>query len=259
MSIQRLLDIMAALRDRDGGCPWDLEQTWSSIAPHTIEEAYELADAIEHGDPDKVRDELGDLLFQVVFQSRIAEESGLFDFDDVAKSIAGKLERRHPHVFGDATVSSSAEQTVAWEAHKAAERRTSGGMEGALDGVTLGLPALTRAAKLGRRAAAVGFDWQHAGEVIPKVDEEFQELRAALASGDAQATQAELGDLLFSLAQLARKLDVDPEAALRATNAKFERRFQRMEAWLAGSDRKANDADMVELEALWARAKREEG
>jgi ATP diphosphatase len=259
VSIHRLLAIMAALRDRDGGCPWDLEQTWSSIAPHTIEEAYELADAIEHGDPDKVRDELGDLLFQVVFQSRIAEEGGLFDFDDVATSIAAKLERRHPHVFGDATVSSSAEQTVAWEAHKAAERRASGGTEGALDGVTLGLPALIRAAKLGRRAAAVGFDWRYAGEVITKVEEELLELRAALASGDAQATRTELGDLLFSLAQLARKLDVDPEAALRGTNSKFERRFRRMEAWLAQDGRKAGDADMTELEALWTRAKREEG
>ncbi len=259
MSTHRLLAIMAALRDRDRGCPWDLEQTWSSIAPHTIEEAYELADAIEQADPNKVRDELGDLLFQVVFQSRIAEEGGLFDFEDVAESIAAKLERRHPHVFGDASVSSSAEQAVAWEAHKAAERRASGGREGALDGVTLGLPALTRAAKLGRRAAAVGFDWQKAGEVIAKVEEEFLELRAALASGDTQATQAELGDLLFSLAQLARKLDVDPEAALRAANTKFERRFRRMEAWLAESDRKATDADMLELEALWTRAKREEG
>lgn len=259
MSTRRLLEIMAALRDRESGCPWDLEQTWSSIAPHTIEEAYELADAIEHGDPAKVRDELGDLLFQVVFQSRIAEEGGLFDFEDVAGSIAAKLERRHPHVFGDAKVRSSEEQTAAWEAHKAAERLASGGTDGALDGVTLGLPALTRAAKLGRRAAAVGFDWQRASEVIGKVEEECGELRAALTAGDAQATQAELGDLLFSLAQLARKLDVDPEAALRAANSKFERRFRRMETWLADSGRKASDADMVELEALWMRAKREEG
>lgn len=259
MSIERLRSIMAALRDPQRGCPWDLEQTWSSISPHTLEEAYELADAIERGDAGQVRDELGDLLFQVVFQSRIAEERGLFDFEDVAASIAAKLERRHPHVFGDATVRSSAEQTVAWEAHKAAERRAGGGDSGALDGVTLGLPALTRAAKLGRRAATVGFDWQRAIEVFDKVEEECSELRAALAAGDAQATQAELGDLLFSLAQLARKLDADPEAALRATNSKFERRFRRMEAWLAESGRTPGDAGMAELEALWTRAKREEG
>jgi nucleoside triphosphate diphosphatase len=259
MSMTRLLEIMAALRDRDGGCPWDLEQTWSSIAPHTIEEAYELADAIEDGDPAKVRAELGDLLFQVVFQSRIAEEGGLFDFEDVAAGIAAKLERRHPHVFGDAKVRSPEEQTVAWEAHKAAERRADGGSDGALDGVTLGLPALTRAAKLGRRAAAVGFDWQRSSEVIEKVEEECAELRDALAAGDVQGTQAELGDLLFSLAQLARKLGTDPEVALRAANSKFERRFRRVEAWLADGGRKPGDVDMVELEALWTRAKREEG
>jgi ATP diphosphatase len=259
MSTSRLLEIMAALRDPERGCPWDLEQSWTSIAPHTIEEAYELADAIEHGDPAKVRDELGDLLFQVVFQSRIAEERDLFDFEDVAATIAAKLERRHPHVFGDATVRSSAEQTVAWEAHKAAERRAGGAATGALDGVTPGLPALTRAAKLGRRAAAVGFDWQLAIEVLDKVEEECRELRAALSAGDAHARQAELGDVLFSLAQLARKLDADPEAALRAANAKFERRFRRIEAWLAASGRTPRDAAMAELEALWTRAKQEEG
>jgi MazG family protein len=259
MSTRRLLEIMAALRDPERGCPWDLEQTWASIAPHTIEEAYELADAIEHGDPAKVRDELGDLLFQVVFQSRIAEERGLFDFEDVAATIAAKLERRHPHVFGDATVRSSAEQAVAWESHKAAERRAGGGASGALDGVTPGLPALTRATKLGRRAAAVGFDWQRAIEVIGKVEEECSELRSALEAGDAPSVQAELGDLLFSLAQLARKLDADPEAALRAANSKFERRFRRIEAWLAQSGRTPGDTGMAELEALWTRAKREEG
>jgi ATP diphosphatase len=259
MSTDRLLEIMAALRDPESGCPWDLEQTWASIAPHTIEEAYELADAIEQGEPAKVRDELGDLLFQVVFQARIAEERGLFDLQDVAASISAKLERRHPHVFGDASVGSSAEQTVAWEALKAAERRETGAASGALDGVSLGLPALTRAAKLGRRAAMVGFDWDRAREVIEKVEEECRELRTAFEAGDSQATQAELGDLLFSLAQLARKLGADPEAALRAANAKFERRFRRMEAWLAESGREASDVDMLELELLWTRAKQEEG
>jgi len=259
MSLLRLREVMAALRDPQGGCPWDLEQTWVSIAPHTIEEAYELADAIDHGDPQKVRDELGDLLFQVVFQARIAEEHGLFDFDDVAATIAAKLERRHPHVFGSATVGSAAEQTVAWEAHKAAERRAAGGPAGVLDGVTIGLPALTRAAKLGRRAAGVGFDWARPVDVLDKVAEESEELRTALESGDTAEATAELGDLLFSLAQLARHLQADPESVLRAANAKFERRFRRVEALLAAEGRAPHEAGATELEALWARAKREVG
>jgi len=259
MSIIRLREIMAALRDPAGGCPWDLEQTWESIAPHTIEEAYELADAIEHGDAGKVRDELGDLLFQVVFQARIAEERGLFDFEDVAATVADKLERRHPHVFGSATVRTAEEQTVAWEAHKAAERRATGGPAGALDGIALGLPALTRAAKLGRRAAGVGFDWRRAIDVLDKVEEECAELREALVAGDADATRAELGDMLFSLAQLARHLPADPEEALRRANAKFERRFRHVEALLAAEGRAARDATASELEALWVRAKREVG
>jgi MazG family protein len=259
MSMLRLRAIMAALRDPRSGCPWDLEQTWASIAPHTIEEAYELADAIEHGDAAKVRDELGDVLFQVVFQARIAEELGLFDFEDVAATISDKLERRHPHVFGSATVNSAEEQTAAWEAHKAAERRAAGGEAGVLDGVTLGLPALTRAAKLGRRAAAVGFDWARAADVLAKVEEECTELRTALLAGDGDAARAELGDVLFSLAQLARHLPADPEEALRAANAKFERRFRRMESLLAAEGRTPRHADPGELEDLWLRAKREVG
>jgi len=259
VSIRRLQEIMATLRDPACGCPWDLEQTWASIAPHTIEEAYELADAIDHGDPAKVREELGDLLFQVVFQARIAEERGLFDLGDVAATIGAKLERRHPHVFGSASVNSAAEQTVAWEAHKAAERRASGGGQGTLDGITLGLPALTRAAKLGRRAAGVGFDWSRAADVLAKVEEECAELRAAIAAGQGAEAREELGDLLFSVAQLARHLGADPEAALRAGNAKFERRFRRMEAWLAEQDRSPAEAGAEELETLWARAKRETG
>ena len=259
MSIERLKEIMATLRDPARGCPWDLEQTWASIAPHTLEEAYELADAIAQDDPGRVRDELGDLLFQVVFQSRIAEERGLFDLEDVAAAIGSKLERRHPHVFGAATVRSAAEQTVAWEAHKAAERRATGGGEGALDGVTLGLPALTRAAKLGRRAAAVGFDWARARDVLGKVEEEVRELQGALAAGDAKHAREELGDLLFSVAQLARHLEADPEEALRAANAKFERRFRRMEQQLAQQGRNPRDAAPDELEALWAEAKRDVG
>ena len=259
MSIERLRTIMAALRDPECGCPWDREQDWGTIAPHTIEEAYELADAIERGDTGHVRDELGDLLFQVVFQARIAEERGLFDFDAVAAAISAKLERRHPHVFGAATVNSAAEQTVAWEEHKAAERRAAGGATGTLDGIALGLPALTRAAKLGRRAAGVRFDWCRAADVLGKIDEECVELRDALAAGNQAAVAEELGDLLFSVAQFARHAGTDPEAALRSANAKFERRFRHMEALLAEQGRSPRDAGPEELEALWARAKQETG
>ena len=257
MSIERLRAIMAALREPGRGCPWDLEQTWATIAPHTLEEAYELADAIERGDPAQVRDELGDLLFQVVFQSRIAEEQGLFDFDAVAAAISDKLERRHPHVFGTATIGSAAEQTAAWERHKAAERLAAGTPAGTLDGVTLGLPALTRASKLGRRAATVRFDWNGATDVLAKVQEECAELQGAMAGGNRSHVAEELGDLLFSVAQLARHLGADPEAALRAANAKFERRFGRMEAILAEQGRTPGEASQEELEALWARAKQE--
>ena len=257
MSIERLRAIMATLRDPERGCPWDLEQTWATIAPHTLEEAYELADAIERGDPAQVRDELGDLLFQVVFQSRIAQEQGLFDFDAVANSISDKLERRHPHVFGSAAIATAAEQTVAWEQHKAAERKAAGTPNGVLDGVTPGLPALTRAAKLGRRAATVRFDWNTPQDVLGKVAEECSELQGALAGGDHGHVAEELGDLLFSVAQLARHVGVDPEAALRAANAKFERRFRRIEAMLAEQGRTPREADQAELETLWARAKQE--
>jgi len=259
VSIERLKEIMAALRDPGRGCPWDLEQTWESISPHTIEEAYELADAIAQGDPARVRDELGDLLFQVVFQSRIAEEHGLFGLEDVAATIGAKLERRHPHVFGEATVRSAAEQNAAWEKHKAAERRAAGEGGGVLDGITLGLPAMTRAAKLGRRAGTAGFDWARADDVLQKVEEECHELRRALAAADPAQAREELGDLLFSVAQLARHLDADPEDTLRAANAKFERRFRNMERRLAEQGRSPHDAAPDELEALWAAAKREIG
>jgi MazG family protein len=258
-ALPRLLDIMARLRDPERGCPWDREQDWASIAPHTIEEAYELADAIAQGEPRAVRDELGDLLFQVVFQARIAQERGLFDFDAVATAIADKLERRHPHVFGSADVRSTDEQTRAWEEHKRAERASKGQGTGALDGVTLGLPALTRASKLGARAARVGFDWPDALGVLDKIEEEIAELRAELARGERGDVQGELGDTLFSLAQAARHLGVDPEAALRDANGKFERRFRHVEASLASSGRSAAEVDMTELEALWTRAKREIG
>jgi MazG family protein len=269
VAIGRLLEIMARLRDPERGCPWDREQTWASIAPHTIEEAYELADAVRQGDPVLVRDELGDLLFQVVFQSRIAEEQGHFDFDAVAATISDKLERRHPHVFADAAVASVADQSRAWDAHKAAERRAQGQGDGALDGVTLALPALTRATKLGSRAGRVGFDWQDATGVLAKVQEEVQELqeavqelgaasivRADAASGVEKAhVTEELGDLLFALAQTARHLGIDAEAALRDANAKFERRFRDMEAQLAAQGGSVRESTPEALEALWAQAK----
>lgn len=258
MSIERLRAIMARLRDPQAGCPWDREQDWASIAPHTIEEAYELADAIASGDPQRVRDELGDVLFQVVFQARIAEERGLFDFDGVAAHIGDKLERRHPHVFGSVQIADAAAQTEAWEEHKAAERRAQGGA-GALDGVTIGLPGLTRAAKLGRRAARVGFDWPDVDGVLAKVDEEVGEMREATSAGELAAVAEELGDLLFSIAQAARHLGVDPETALRAANAKFERRFRDMEAQLAARGQSVDGTSAEQLEALWAQAKRNVG
>jgi MazG family protein len=253
--VNRLLEVMARLRDPERGCPWDREQTWASIAPHTIEEAYEVADAVERGDPDSVRDELGDLLFQVVFQARIAEERGLFGFDDVASAISDKLERRHPHVFGDERIEDAADQTRAWERHKAAEREAKGGRAGALDGVTLGLPALTRAAKLGRRAADVGFDWQDSDGVLDKVREEVAELEQAAGSGDETQVREELGDLLFSIAQLARHCGIDPEAALREAGGKFERRFRSMEARASAECRSLAGLSPAELEALWLEAK----
>ena len=254
--VGRLLGIMARLRDPDHGCPWDRDQDWASIAPHTIEEAYELADAIARADAEAVRDELGDVLFQVVFQARIAEERGLFDLEAVAAAIADKLERRHPHVFGTARVESAEAQTQAWERHKQAERAARGQGTGALDGVTLGLPALTRATKLGSRAGRSGFDWTHAPAVLEKVREEVAELEHELGRSAARARE-ELGDLLFAVAQLARHLDVDAEAALRDANAKFERRFRHVEARLAREGRRPQDVDMARLEALWADAKRE--
>ena len=256
-ALERLLRIMERLRDPRDGCPWDRQQDWTSIAPHTIEEAYELADAIERNQPDAVCDELGDVLFQVVFQSRIAEERGLFDFAAVAGGIADKLERRHPHVFGDAQIADAAAQAQAWDEHKRAERAARGQGTGALDGVTSGLPALTRAAKLGSRAARVGFDWPGPASVLDKVREETDELQAEVVRGDRARAQEELGDLLFALTQVARHLEIDAEAALRAANAKFERRFRQVEAHLASAGLTPRDVDMAELEALWSRAKRE--
>jgi ATP diphosphatase len=257
VAIERLLEIMRRLRDPERGCPWDREQTWASIAPHTIEEAYELEDAIRKGDPAHVQDELGDLLFQVVCQARIAEEAGVFAFDDIVDSICDKLERRHPHVFGEKRADSAAQVSIAWEAQKARERAARGG-SGVLDGVAVGLPALTRAGKLGQRAARVGFDWPDPPGVLEKVREELAELDAALAGDTAQARE-ELGDLLFTAAQLARHLGIDPEACLRSANRKFEERFGGVEQAHRAENRTATDVTPAELERLWERAKRQPG
>src|SRR5580704_5491602 len=258
--IDRLLQIMARLRHSEDGCPWDREQDFSTIAPYTIEEAYEVADAIERGDMSGLKDELGDLLLQVVFHARMAEEAGLFAFDDVANAISDKMVRRHPHVFGDAEIASVAAQNEAWEAHKAAERqaraRQNGAADSVLDGVALALPALLRAAKISRRAARIGFDWPDARAVIPKLVEEIGELDAELDRGAlAAALEEEMGDLLFAAANLARKLDIEPETALRRATAKFERRFRRVEALAA---ERSIGPDVDALEALWQEVKRNE-
>jgi MazG family protein len=255
MQIERLLAIMARLRDPVRGCPWDREQTSATIVPHTLEEAHELADAVADGDSTRIRDELGDVLFQVVFQARIAEEAGHFAFDDVARAISDKLERRHPHVFGDETNVDADALRQAWERQKASERAASGGA-GALDGIARTLPALTRAEKLGKRAARVGFDWPDLAGVIAKVREEIDELEHAAESGNKQHLREELGDLLFSLAQVARRLDLDAEGALRDANAKFERRFRHVEAALKARGLQPSDVPLEELEALWGAAKR---
>ena len=251
-----LLAIMARLRDPEHGCPWDREQDFASIAPYTIEEAYEVADVIARGDHAALKDELGDLLFQVVFHARMAEEAGLFDFAAVARAIGDKMLRRHPHVFGDAEIASAAAQSAAWEEHKAAERAASeGGRQSALDGVALALPALLRAAKIQARAARIGFDWADAQPVFAKLAEEIAELRAELDRGaDPDRLEDEMGDVLFSAANLARKLDLDPETALRRATAKFERRFHRVET-LAAERGIGNDLEA--LDALWNAVKRD--
>jgi len=258
MSIERLLRIMARLRDPQSGCPWDREQNFASIAPYTIEEAYEVADAIERGDIQDLRGELGDLLFQVVFHARLAEEQQAFHFDDVVAGICEKLERRHPHVFGDAKIDSASEQNAAWEEHKRRERAAKQPSGSVLDDVPKALPALTRAAKLGKRAAATGFDWPNLNGVFGKIEEELRELRHAVNSQNAAETENELGDVLFSIANLGRHLHVDLETALRATNAKFERRFRYVETRLRLADRSLNDATLEEMDALWNEAKRQE-
>lgn len=246
---------MARLRHPQEGCPWDLRQDFASVAPYTLEEAYEVADAIAREDFDDLRLELGDLLLQVVFHAQMAQEAGLFDFEDVAAGICDKLLRRHPHVFAGAVFGTDAERSGAWEAAKAAERAEKAPQVGVLAGVALALPALQRAQKLQQRAARVGFDWPDLAPVLDKLDEELAEVRDALAQGDRDAVADELGDLLFVMANLARHLKVDAEDALRRGNAKFERRFAYIEEALRHAGRQAEDCTLAELDALWDAAK----
>jgi nucleoside triphosphate diphosphatase len=267
--IRRLIDIMAALRDPVHGCPWDIEQTFASIAPFTIEEAYEVADAIERGSSEDLREELGDLLLQVVFHARMAEEAGLFDFGGVVEAITAKLVRRHPHVFGDAKALGPDEVKALWGRIKSDEKRSKLASEpkagrhtepksGALDGVPLALPALSRAVKLQEKAGKVGFDWNDVRAVLEKIREEIIEVEAEIAEGSAQALSNEVGDLLFAAVNLARHLKVDPEAALRSANAKFERRFAHIEMRLAEGGQTPEGATLDEMERLWVEAKVQE-
>ena len=263
-AIERLIAVMAALRDPDGGCPWDLEQTFETIAPYTIEEAYEVAEAISQGDMAALKDELGDLLLQVVYHGRIAEEAGAFDFNDVAAAISEKMVRRHPHVFADTAIDGAAAQTLAWEAQKATERAAKAAADGrqlgALDGVSAAYPALMRAVKLQRRAARVGFDWPQIEPVVDKITEELGEVMAELADPrniDRDAVEAEMGDLLFACVNLARHLEIDPESALRRTNGKFETRFRIIERLLAEELGHGPEAASLEqMEERWQRSKR---
>lgn len=252
--LRELLAIMARLRDPVRGCAWDLEQTFATIAPYTLEEAYEVADAIDREDLDALREELGDLLLQVVFHAQIARERHAFDFDDIARGIGEKLVRRHPNVFGDVRVADAAAQTRLWEEQKAREKAAAGKAGSLLDDVPVALPALARAVKLTKRAARANFDWPDAAGVWAKLDEELAELRTAEASGHAEEIAGEIGDVLFVLANLARKLGVDPEAALRGTNAKFERRFRHVEARAA----QTGATDLATLDAYWDEAKARE-
>jgi len=255
--LEALLRVCAQLRDPQQGCPWDRAQTLGSIAPHTIEEAYEVADAIAAGDPARIRDELGDLLFQVLLDAQLAREQGWFEFADVAAGLREKLVRRHPHVFGDTKDETHAALARQWDSHKAAERAAAG-LQGTLAGVPRALPALVRAAKLGRRTAAVGFDWPDEQAVRSKITEEVRETESAIAAGDPTAVAEELGDVLFVLVNWARLLHVDPETALRAANDKFERRFAAMEARIAARGLAMKELSFEQWDQLWAEAKESE-
>ena len=282
--MQRLLDIMARLRDPQRGCPWDLQQNFKTIAPYTVEEAYEVADAIERNDLPSLRDELGDLLFQVVFHSQLASEQGAFDFDAVANAICDKMERRHPHVFADASIANADAQTVAWEEQKRRERaqKTAGSEHASvLDDVPVALPALTRANKLGKRAAQVGFEWSDVHGAIEKLDEEIAEFKAEVrahsclqadvaTTSEGQAKQihqqsrqherlaAEIGDVLFCVVNVCRYLKIDPEQALKGTNASFERRFRYVERGLAAQGKTPQQATLAEMDQLWDQGKAQE-
>lgn len=259
-SIETLLAIMRSLRDPERGCPWDLAQTFETIAPYTIEEAYEVADAIDRNDAAALCDELGDLLLQVVFHARVAEEAGLFGFAEVIASICAKMKARHAHVFGDATVASTAAQTVAWEQHKQRERAAGGSVDSsALAGIARGVPEWQRALKLQQRAARVGFDWPSVDPVFDKLAEELDEVRAEFGNGAAsERLTDEIGDVLFVCVNLARHAEVDVSRALRHANAKFERRFRRMEALAAEAGERLAGKSLAEQDALWDRAKSEE-
>jgi MazG family protein len=275
MAIQRLLDIMARLRDPQRGCPWDLEQSFKTIAPYTVEEAYEVADAIERDDLPSLRDELGDLLFQVVFHSQMAREQGAFSFDDVVNAICDKMERRHPHVFGSAQIENAEAQSVAWEEQKRRERAEKNAS--VLDDVPVALPALTRANKLGKRAAQVGFEWSDVNGALEKLDEEIAEFKAEVRAhfclhadsskhGEAdphrgrqqERLAAEIGDVLFCVVNVCRYLKIDPEAALKSTNASFERRFRYVEQGLRAQGKTPQQATLAEMDQLWDEGKARE-
>jgi ATP diphosphatase len=258
--IERLLAIMAALRTPKTGCPWDLEQNFATIAPYTIEEAYEVADAIARGDLNDLEEELGDLLLQVVFHARMAQEQDAFDFGDVVETLSAKLIRRHPHVFGDAGKQTPQAVEGLWERIKAEEKAARGPAEsGALAGVPVAFPALTRALKLQSKASKVGFDWNDPRAVLHKIREEADEIEAALDGNDTAGAAAEVGDLLFAAVNLARHLRADPEAVLRQTNQKFERRFAAIESALAAKGKAPQDATLAEMDVLWDEAKAQEG
>jgi len=255
----KLIEIMAALRTPRSGCPWDLKQTFQTVIPYTIEEAYEVADAVARGNMEDLREELGDLLLQVVFHARMADELGYFDFGDVVESLIHKLLRRHPHVFADAQAATAQDVQDIWRRIKSSEKAQKGEpptvLESAVGNVPLALPGLTRAVKMQTNVAAVGFDWKNARAVFQKLREETDEVEAALEGGDHTATEEEIGDLLFTVANLARHMNVDPEGAIRAANAKFERRFRFIEAELARTDLAPSDVSLHEMEALWQLAK----
>jgi ATP diphosphatase len=262
-ALDRLIEVMARLRDLKRGCPWDLEQNFRTIAPYTLEETYEVVEAIEQNDPKAMMDELGDLLFQIIFHAQMGREAGLFDIDQIATHVADKMIERHPHVFGDRDAKTADRVLANWESDKAAKREARAKAENrpvsALDGVTTALPATTRAVKLQNRAARVGFDWTDARDILAKIKEEIGELEAEIETKqNKDAIEDEFGDLFFALINLARRLEVDPEAALRRTNRKFERRFREVGGRRDAQGRKMTDASLEEMEKIWCAVKDEE-